>query len=249
MQLIVDSLITNYTRAGRGKVIVLLHGWGDSLATFNDLGRELAGGFEVITLDLPGFGQTQSPKFAWTLDDYAHFVKNFLDKLGVKPDVIVGHSNGGALAIRGLSMDVLKSEKLVLLASSGVRNTKSVQRNLIKTIAKIGKISTFWMPRRHKQKLQKWLYGAVGSDMLVVPHMQETFRQTVRQDIQKDALKITVPTLLIYGDKDRATPSQSIGNKLHKLISGSQMEVIPEAGHFIHHDALGVVAKLIKDFA
>lgn len=249
MQIVVNGLMTHFQRQGTGKTVLLLHGWGDRLETFAELTRSLSKKYDVISLDLPGFGQTQAPDTVWDLDDYANFTATFLAKLE-QPTVyaVVGHSNGGALAIRAVATGQLKPTKLVLLAASGVRDTAKLRRAGLKVIAKTGKVATFWLPTTTKKKLQKKLYGAAGSDMLVAPHLQETFKRTVRQDIQKDARKIAVPTLLIYGDSDKATPLDSVGNVLKKQITGARLSVVKDADHFVHHTATEEVSKDVLEF-
>lgn len=248
MQIVVDSLLTSYEQIGNGKVILLLHGWGDDQTTFDFLRTELSKSYQVISLDLPGFGKTEAPKELWTLDNYAGFIDAFINKLSIEHIyAVVGHSNGGALAIHGLAQNILQTDKLILLASSGVRNSQPTKQFIIKTVAKTGKVATFWLPFRYRQALRKKLYGVVGSDMLVAPHLQETFKITVRQDIQADAKQLNLPTLLIYGDKDTTTPL-SDSNILAGHIKGSKLEVIPDAGHFVHFDEPHKVNAIIKDF-
>jgi pimeloyl-ACP methyl ester carboxylesterase len=83
--------------------------------------------------------------------------------------------------------------------------------------------------------------------MLAVPHLQETFKITVRQDIQKDAKQLRLPTLLIYGDSDRATPPL-YGEIFRKLIPKSRLEIVKNSEHFVHHDQPEKVATMIKEF-
>lgn len=249
MQIIVQDLLVHYEQQGSGKVLLMLHGWADSGDTFKSLLPALTDSYSVISLDLPGFGQSQPPKEVWDLDNYAKFIASFLTKTdNTEIFAIIGHSNGGALAIRGVASGLLSPKKLILLAASGVRDTEKIKRFVIKAIAKIGKIFTFWLPDLHKKKLQKKLYGTVGSDMMVAPQLQETFKKTVRQDIQKDAAKLQVPTLLIYGDQDTATPIKNIGSRLHGLIQGSQLRIIPGADHFVHQTFAPATAGCIQEF-
>lgn len=249
MQVVVDGLLTHYERTGTGPCVLFLHGWGDNLETFDTLDKHLNTHFEVTRLDLPGFGKTEAPKNVWDLSDYAMFISAFLNKLEINElQAIVGHSNGGALAIHGLATGELHAKKLVLLAASGVRNTQKVRRASLKVVAKTGKVATIWLPLKTRKKLQKKLYGTVGSDMLVAPHLQETFKRTVRQDVQADAQALTLPTLLIYGDKDTATPLTTVGNVLHHAITGSKLTVIPGADHFVHQAAIIEVAQAIEAF-
>lgn len=248
MQVVVDSLLTHYQKTGSGKrAVLLIHGWGDTLQTFAALATELDKKYAVISLDLPGFGKTQAPSGVWGLDEYARFIKSFLYKIN-QSDLyaIVGHSNGGALAIHGLSRGVLKADKLVLLAAAGIRNQQKGKKRALKIIAKTGKAVTFWLPQTKKQQLRKKLYGVAGSDMLVTPHLQETFKKTVRQDVQADAAALTMPTLLVYGQKDSATPPL-YGEIFHNLINTSTLEVI-NGGHFVHHDKPEQVSEIIGEF-
>ncbi|HET9173786.1 MAG TPA: alpha/beta hydrolase [Candidatus Saccharimonadales bacterium] len=247
MQIVVNQLMTRYDIAGKGKTVLLLHGWGDNLDGLRGLQNALATHYKVISLDLPGFGHTQAPPSVWNLDDYATFVAAFLQKIGLTSLAgLVGHSNGGALAIRAVSLGVLSPQKLVLLAASGIRTTQSSRRMLLSATAKIGKGTTFWLPERYRRILRQRLYTAAGSDMLVVPHLQETFKVTVRQDVQADAATITLPTLLVYAKDDRAVPVAD-GETYHKLITNSELHTLP-GGHFVHLEHADTVAKAITEF-
>lgn len=248
MQIVVDKLLTHYELSGKGKLVLLLHGWGDDHRTFDGLRKKLDATYQVLALDLPGFGGTQKPSGVWDLDDYGRFVKSTLAKLELEqPYAVIGHSNGGALAIRALSLDLLRPRKLVLLAASGVRTNKRAKRFLIKLVAKTGDVATLWLPERYRQNLRKSLYGVAGSDMLVASELEDTFKKTVRQDVQADAVAIDVPTLLIYAADDDAIPLAD-GRQYHSLIKGSRLEVIADAGHFVHHDQPEQVNKLIEEF-
>ncbi len=249
MKIVVDDLMTNYDRQGHGKILLMVHGWADNYNTFDGLTGVLNANYDILRLDLPGFGLTEAPKEVWTLDNYAQFIYDFLNKLEVTTVYgVVGHSNGGAVAIRAIALHKLQPEKLVLLASSGVRDTAQARRFILKIIAKTGKVITFWMPRSIRKALQRKLYGTVGSDMLVAPHLQETFKITVRQDVQEDATKISIPTLLIYGDQDHATPADQVGTRLHSKFSDSRLAIIHNADHFVHKAEPDKVIKTMQDF-
>ena len=98
---------------------MLLHGWGDTAKGLTGLQTSLAQEYQVLAVDLPGFGGTQVPEGVWGLDNYAEFLKALLEKLGLpQPYAVIGHSNGGALAIRAVSIKCVVPKKLVLLAAS-----------------------------------------------------------------------------------------------------------------------------------
>ena len=248
MQIVVDGLLTTYDTSGKGKVVVLVHGWGDRAAGLASLQAVLAKQFHVIAPDLPGFGGTQAPKTAWGLDDYARFLAHFLEKLEVKNVyAFVAHSNGGAITVRGLAAGMLACERIVLLASAGIRDVYKGRRKALRLVTKFGKALAAPLPASAKKRLRRKVYDAIGSDMLVAEHLQETFKKVVTDDIQQDAARLNTKALLIYGESDTAAPVW-YGEKFHELINGSTLEVLPGAGHFLHHDRPKQVADTIKEF-
>ena len=248
MQLVVDGLLTSYSRIGKGKAVLLLHGWGDSQQTFSRLVKDLSAKYEIITVDLPGFGASQSPDKAWQLEDFSNFLNEFVRKAKIGSlYAIVGHSNGGAIAIQALASKQLKSEKLILMASSGIRTGSSLRKIIFQIIAKTGNLATIWMPERYRLALRKSLYNTAGSDYLAVPHMEETFKNIVRRDGQKEASELNLPVLLIYADGDNDVPL-SHGKIYDRIIKDSKLVIIPEAGHFVHHDQPEDVYKEIVGF-
>lgn len=248
MQVMVNGLLVNYHVGGTGPLVLVLHGWGDESKNWRKVSERLGKHFRVLIPDLPGFGGSDTPTQAWGLDEYAQFVHDFLQKLELStPEAIIGHSNGGAIVIRGLSTGALQSDKLILLASAGIRNEYKGRKKAIRLVAKAGKGLTKPLPKSVTHRLRRRLYTSIGSDMLVAEHMQETFKQVVNDDVQADAKKITIPALLLYGDKDVATPLR-YGRKLQLSLPNAHLEVIEDAEHFLHKDQFEVVMKKVEDF-
>lgn len=249
MQVVVQSLLTNYQRQGSGtQTVVLLHGWGDSAAGLAQLQHVLSKGYTVIAVDLPGFGGTQAPETAWGLDDYACFIAAFLEKIKAGPVwCLIGHSNGGAIAIRGLGKGILQAERLALLASAGVRGSYKGRIKVIRYATKLGKALTIPLPKTVKNKLRKKVYSTVGSDMLVAEHLQATFKKVITDDVRADAAKLDLPVLLIYGEDDQQTPV-AYGEALYQAIPHATLEILPHAGHFVHRDRAADVQRLLVEF-
>ncbi len=248
MQVIVNNLALHYDKVGSGSVVVLLHGWGDSRATWKHLVKTLSDAHTVIALDLPGFGASDAPHETWTLKDYAQTVRDFLEKTGAQDiNTVVGHSNGGAIAMYACAHHLLEPKKLVLLASSGVRNKARGKKRALKYLTKIGKVITSPLPAATRESLQKNLYERLGSDALVAPQLRKTFEHIVSYDIRHDAQKLDVPTLLIYGTEDSATPMED-GRAIHNSIKGSEMKTVEHVGHFLHHEAPDKIAAYVKGF-
>lgn len=243
MQIIVDGLATTYKDSGKGRTIVFLHGWGDTASSFDTLTEQLSENYRILALDLPGFGGSQTPQEAWGVEDFAGFVASWLKKLEVKKvRSVIGHSNGGAIAIAGLANGSLTADKLVLIASSGIRKPSKV----LKFSAKAGKALTTPLSRRTKDRLRRKYYSKTGSELFLVPGMEETFRKIVK-DVRAEARSLKIPSLLIYGQNDIATPP-AFGEIFRSAIPDSRLIMIPDTGHFVHQERTDEVAGYIKDF-
>ncbi len=248
MQVIVDDLLVSYGSSGTGKKpLLLLHGWADSSATFKKLISGLGSGQPVIFLDLAGFGGSQAPLVPWDIPDYANYVAKFINKIGLEPYAVLGHSNGGAIAVNAVANKLIEPKKLILLASSGVRNSDSIRKKLYKVLAKPAKLALSPLPKSAQMRLKKTAYRKIGSDLFEAPHMGETFKKIVKYDIQSEAKNLNLPTLLLYGDMDTITPS-SQGHVLAGLIKNSKFEIIQGATHFLHQEQPQFIANRLKDF-
>lgn len=248
MQVVVNSLMVRYERSGKGRTVVLLHGWAGSAAGLRNVSAELQKKYDVIAVDLPGFGGTQPPPVAWGLDDYVQFVRDFLRKIDVdKIYAYIGHSNGGAIAIRGLADGNFIAEKLILLASAGIRNEYKGRNHALRIITKAGKFLTTPLPAHIKKNLRKKVYKTVGSDMLVAEHLQETFKRVVTDDVRADAAQLSMPVLLMYGEQDEEAPVW-YGQQFHELMTDSTLEILPNAGHMLFLDRPDDVNAAIREF-
>ena len=248
MQVIVQNLDINYLDEGEGPVILLLHGWQDSLLTFNELTLKLSKAHRLIRLDLPGFGKSETPPSAWSLDDYVRLVSDFMAKLNVKADIIAGHSFGGRIAIKGTAGNVFQPKKLILIATAGISKSRTARNLALKVLAKTGKAVTSIPPLSFcKEKMKKKMYAAIGSDYLNAGTLKETFLKTIAEDLCQAAEHIAIPTLLIWGADDMETPL-SDGKKFAQLINNSDLKVISGAGHFVHREKPTLVSELIDEF-
>lgn len=247
MKAIIDDLAVEYKDEGDGPVLLLLHGWKDDMRTFNPLVGPLSG-FRIVRVDLPGFGGSEAPKDAWHLEDYVRFVNAFLQKFGLHPDTLVGHSMGGRVIIKGVSEGKLTARKIVLISSAGIAKRRTVRNSVLTILAKIGKAITFIPPFSFwRQTLRRKLYESIGSDYFGAGSLKGTFLNIIAEDLTEAAPKIKIPTLLIWGRNDNYTPL-SDGERLSQLIPNMKFTVIDGAGHFVHQEQPKEVARLIRTF-
>lgn len=247
MKMIVQGIAVEYRDEGAGPVMLMLHGWKDSLHTFDPLVRELATRFRVVRIDMPGFGESEMPDPSWKLDDYVDLVHACIEKLGIDVTVLVGHSFGGRVIIKGLARRLFHPRTVVLIASAGVGERQVGKNAMLKMVAKAGKVATVALPHGVRQKLRRRLYEKIGSDYHASGRLKDVFLNVVGEDLSADAQQVSVPTLLVWGSEDRSTPL-SDGVKLSMLIPNARLETISGASHFVHQEHPQKVAHLIMDF-
>ncbi len=251
MKIIVDDLLVNYQDDGKGKIVLMLHGWGTNLHTFDTLAEHLQNKFRVVRLDFPGFGGSDKPRTAWSVEDYSHFTRQFLEKLDIEDFyTVITHSFGGRIVIKGVATSEIKPEKIILMGSAGVKPTMTIKKAFYKTVAKSGRIVTS-LPGLSKLRpaLKRRLYkSANATDYLETSSvMRQVFLNVINEDLKQYAADINCPTLLMWGELDDSTPLKD-GKILHDLIKDSKLKVIPAAGHFVYEDAPDAVYKEIDEF-
>lgn len=250
MHAIVQGLDITYQTAGKGPVVLMLHGWGSNMQTFDGLAKELSRKFKVVRLDLPGFGSSQAPKTAWNLDDYAVFLDAFVDKISLAGlHGLIGHSLGGRLAIRAQATKHALSSKLVLLASHGIANPHSPRLVAYRWLAKVLKVALLFLPTAQRSKVRQRFYERIGSTdyLQVTPAMKQTFQNIINQDLRSDAATLAADTLLVYGTQDDQTPPK-FGLIFAETIPKSHLELVDGAGHYVHIDQPEKVAGLVGAF-
>ena len=248
MKIVIDNLVVNYNLVKSSKMVLLLHGWGDQASGLDNLYQYfIKNGYGVASLDLPGFGQSDNPPIDWDLEKYARFVSKFVSKLGLKVNILIGHSNGGAIAIKIVSLGLIQPQKLILISSAGIRSQYKLRNKSLRIVAKTAKAATFVLPSNYKKKAKEVFYRVIGSDMLIKEDLIETFKNVVSEDLILEAEKITIPTLLIYGQNDKATPVL-YGKIFHRKIKNSRLEIFDNVGHFIHLEEPGRLNMMIGDF-
>jgi pimeloyl-ACP methyl ester carboxylesterase len=248
MKVIVENLAVEYKDEGQGPVLFLLHGWMDSLRTFDALAAELSTKYRIVRIDLPGFGESEMPHKPWHVADYVNFVAGVCKKLNVEPAAFVGHSLGGRIVLKGLAEKTLSAQKAVLIASAGVADRNTLRNWSFKMIAKAGKAATAVPPfTMLRAKLRGRLYAAAKSDYQSAGAMTPTFLNVIGENLAPLAPLVSVPTLLVWGNNDTTTPIVE-GERLCSLMPDAKLEVIDGAGHFVHREKAQEVARLISGF-
>jgi pimeloyl-ACP methyl ester carboxylesterase len=231
------------------RTIVLLHGWTLSPSVtekwqpFIRLLKQA--GYTVKFWPLPGLAE--APAEPLTLQDYADWLEEKTRSL--KSFLLLGHSFGGQLAIRFARLHPEKVDRLILVDSSGMLDTslaKTLKRGIFKTLAKTGKMLT------QSPSLRRWLYRLTRETDYyeASPSQRQTMQNLLKDQITDDLSQLSMPTLIIWGAQDRATPPK-FGKLLAAKIPQAELHYIPEARHspqYTHPEqTLSLLMQFLKD--
>ena len=209
--------------------ILILHGWGSCAKNWQRVKDGLEnGGYRVFVPDLPGFGDNPPLEKAWLVDDYVEWVKDYGEKNNISQFFLLGHSFGGNIAFKFALKYPERIEKLVLVDPALIR-VKNAKREIMAKMAKILKLFAF-LP--FYCSVRKIFYRfIVRSDYPDTEgSMRETYLRVVKEDFSGLVSDISVPTLLIWGERDKITPLKD-GYFIKERIARAALEVLPGVGH------------------
>ena len=191
----------------------------------------------ITILDLPGFGGSEIPDFAYNISDYTELLHEFLESLKIDNPILIGHSFGGRIAICYASTYQVK--KIVLFGSPFIKREKNgLKVKMLKTLKKI----------KILDKLSEFMKNHMGSEDYKAASgiMREILVKTVNTDLSECAKLITAETLLIWGENDEAVPV-SEAKELEKLIKDSALVVL-NGTHYCYLENLGHVTSILEHF-
>ncbi len=248
--MVIDGINLNYIIEGKGQDVLILHGWGANINTVLPIVNILKDKFRVHALDLPGFGKSQEPNEPIDSFKYADIVKKYMDNMGIEKVTLIGHSFGGKLSIILGSKYPEIVDKIVLVNSAGLKPRRGLKYYIkvysFKTLRFFYKNFFFWL--KNEEKMEKF-YSKFGStDYKDASGVMRKILVIVVNENLLDLLgKIKAPTLLIWGDKDQATPLY-MGKIMEKQIPDSGLVIFEGAGHFSYLDDYQRFSVILKNF-
>ena len=250
MQVKVNDWNINYEVMGNGNPVVLLHGWLTDLETMRPLANNLCNNFKVYLIDVVGFGKSDIPERPLTTDDFGDFLRDLLIALKIENPILIGHSNGGRTIINAVGRGIVSPRKVVLIDSAGLKPKRSLWYYTKVSFFKVGKTILNMLPNtKQMKKLKEKLRNSVGSaDYKASANvLKETMKIILNEDQTKLLPNIKVPTLLIWGSLDTATPI-SDAKKMEELIPDAGLVEYPNSSHFSYLENINNVNCVLNEF-
>ncbi|TCK25252.1 alpha/beta fold hydrolase [Pseudonocardia endophytica] len=257
--------------AGSGSPLVLVHGIGDSSATWESVLPALARRHLVVAPDLLGHGHSDKPRADYSVAAYANGVRDLLGVLGLERVTLVGHSLGGGVAMQFAYQYPDRVERLVLVGSGGAGPEVTP---LLRAASLPGAQLAMAALRLPGVRLQigalaealRLAGGDLGVDarelLRVVDALPDAtaraaFLRTLRAVVDWRGQVVTMldrcyltrgmPTLLVWGGRDAVVPVAH-AHRAHAAMPGSRLEIVEGAGHFPFHTDPARFVALVDEF-
>jgi pimeloyl-ACP methyl ester carboxylesterase len=240
-----------YIVKGEGKPLILIHGYGAGIWVWEKQIEILFQSYRVYALDLIGHGFSDRPKIAYTPETYVHFLKDFMDGVGIERATLIGNSMGGGIAWAMAIFFPERVDRLILINSVPPDILDQVRNDSFRKLVAINGIPLLpylVIAGRNKNSVKRILQECVSDTKLITPEvlnrqhqlsmikgstwvLYSTFKNAEGALKFKDQLShIRQRTLLLWGDRDLIFPT-SVGEQLHRMISNSKIQLIKRSGH------------------
>ena len=253
----VNGIEIAYRRAGSGPPLFLAHGGGSDGREWRRQLDGLADQLTVVAWDEPGAGGSAEPRDDFGLAGYADALAGLIEALGLAPAHVGGLSWGGVVALETYRRHPELVGTLILCDTyagwKGSLPAEEVEARVAGVMASLD------IPEDEFEPVIPGLFAA-NPDPEVVAELSrieadarpESFRRLITAiadcDLSDLLPRIAVPTLLIWGQEDARSPVDSVARQFHESIPGSELVVIPRAGHMSSMERPDEFNRAVRDF-
>lgn len=248
---------------GAGEPILLVHGFPTSGHLWTDVVPLMPVGHRVVVLDLLGYGRSDPARVAPVdLRSHADRLIRVLDLLGINFACVVGHDIGGGIAqsaairhphrisrlclIDSVAFDAWPT-RLVKLARAMIPLTRHLPPSWIQSVVRTELLRGYQDHDRGAHDIDLYLRPFMESDGrdALMTHLT-TLDSSETATLAPRLKDIVSPTAILWGDHDPFLPV-SLGERLHGAIPHSTFERLPDARHFVPHEAAHAVARVVSE--
>lgn len=251
-----DQGIVHYEVYGRGKPVILLHGWLGSWGLWQDTMAYLGRSYRTYALDFWGFGESGKKRDTYDVQDFVTLVDQFMEQLGIERAPLVGHSMGGTVSLSVAMRYPERVRKVVVIGSPIVGSSLSLLLRLFgrRLVASIvyhnlwGLRASFRIMSPFYTRDPKW---PEYMDRDLSSTTLESFLMSIaslrKTDLRPNLHTITCPVMGMYGNKDIVVhPDQ--WQPLQEGVAHARIERFPSSGHFIMLDDPSNFTATLRDF-
>lgn len=261
-QVRINGTLYRYRDIGEGPTLLFAHGLFASHHIFAAQVQVLSHSYRCIVLDMPGHGLSGYDPAGWTLDDLSGDLALMIDELALGKVTIVGQSQGAMVALRLAARHPEQLAGLVLIGTSAraelperLENWRRQRETLLNgsDAAREALFSTIQAYVNSADWLQHHPHEAAEERAMMDAHDREGLALALdaavfnRGDIMHLLPTIAVPTLVIVGEEDRATPVE-LSKEIAALLPDAQLLTLAKIGHHPPTEAADAVTAAIAGF-
>lgn len=261
----VEGMQVHYRMTGQGPIILLLHGTGSSLHTWDTWTQQLQDSFTVVSLDLPAFGLTGPfPDRDYRITHYSHFLDQFTTAIQVDSFALGGNSLGGLIAWKFTLDYPEKITQLLLLDAAGIPKPTRGETPLAFRLAKSPMLAAIMQKVTPKSLFKKSLDEVYGDPSKVSPALLQRYFELFRRPGNRQAYvdrinqketpinpallsKINNPTLILWGEKDAWIPVAN-AKTFSDLLPNDSLIIYPGVGHLPMEEIPERSARDVRNF-
>jgi pimeloyl-ACP methyl ester carboxylesterase len=255
---------THFVQRGQGEPVLLIHGFNLDWHTWTKNIDPLAAHFEVYAPDLWGQGLSTREPLDYGYALFSEQIQMFMDALGIEQASLVGHSMGGGTSIVFSLHNRERVKKLILLDSTGIPTPLPFRSKIFR----LPGVAEFLLSLptdqiRRKNLLDIWIHNREllsdgyykeftrsqkiqGSTQALLSILRRDFFNTLSDEIRALGTA-NIPTLIVWGRNDQSLPVRC-AQEMHRLLPGSRLEIVDEAGHLANFDRPDIFNQLAIDF-
>jgi pimeloyl-ACP methyl ester carboxylesterase len=251
-----DQGIVHYEVFGRGRPVILLHGWLGSWGLWQETMEYLGRYYRTYALDFWGFGESGKKRDTYSVQDFVSLVNQFMEQMGILQAPLVGHSMGGTVSLAVALKYPERVSKVVVVGSPMVGSSLSILLKLFgkRPIAFVV-YHNLWVFKLSYRLLAPFY----SSDPNWVQMMDRDLSRTTlesfllsiaslrKTDLRPNLHQINIPVMGMYGDKDIVVhPKQ--WQPMQAGVPHARIERFPKSGHFIMLDEPPKFMNVLRDF-
>jgi pimeloyl-ACP methyl ester carboxylesterase len=260
-----------YRLAGKGPLVLLIHGMAGSASTWKQVMPALSERFTVLAPDLLGHGKSDKTKGDYSLGAMASTLRDLIVALGYKRATVVGQSYGGGIAMQFAYQYPERCERLVLVNAGGLGSEVNPLLRMLTLPGSEAVLLVACAPpvRRVVETIGRVVLRKKLENAAVIPELwrsyaslgdvdaRRAFLRTLRAVIDPRGQSVSaadklylaagIPTLIIWGAEDRIIPVEH-AHAAHATIPGSWLEIIDGVGHYVHCEAPDRFVEALTEF-
>ena len=242
----------SYVTMGEGPPLLLVHGLGGSWRNWLENIPHLAESHTVYAIDLPGFGLSPNPQGPITIAGFGQVVNDFADRLGLGVETaLIGHSMGGFIATESVITEPGRFSSLTLVSAAGISfaGMKRADKTAREVLLRVGlpiferrveanlgrkrlRAASFAGVIAHPSRISREILWELSYYGTSAPALLESARALVSYDTRERLPEIEIPTLVVWGRRDRLVPVGA-AYSYNRRIEGSELHIIEDTGHMV----------------